>query len=400
MDRQSAPDPLSGTASSLPPPVSRRAFLAGAVACATITPRSLRAAFCRRAEQAVLHLATRSSQSGHVHTFALTATGCELLGSTAIDSFAAFAPHPVLPVLYVARDCSQWEDLPRGVIETYAVECGTHPLRLLAQTPMALSATGPRALAVAPDGRHLLASASTGGAWNALTLTGDGMPTSVAIARKETGAMLDSQPVSLPAPHGLVFSPRGLFAVGTDPGSGHMTLLQPSSEAIAALARWEMPHGLTPSSPAWTIDSKYIIAATARGMSLAICEMGAGSEVQSNSSVHLLGTTSTHTPVTTLLAHPREAAVFSSRPQGNGSRLELWEVNRSHLHLANDTWVSGHVVGLAHRNGSLWIASQDRLIRIPIDNLGSPYPFHVPLPMHGAHAIVTQDISGGHPANV
>jgi hypothetical protein len=399
MDKRSTPDPLTGTASSLPPPVSRRAFLAGAVACATIAPTSLRAAFYRSAEQAVLHLATRSSQSGHVHTFALTATGCELLGSTAIDSFAAFAPHPLLPLLYVARDCSQWEDLPRGVIETYAVECGPHSLRLLAQTPMALSATGPRALAVAPCGRHLLASASTGGAWNALTLNGDGMPTSVAIARKETRAMLDSHIVSLPAPHGLVFSPRGLFAVGTDPGSGHMTLLQPSSEAIAALARWETSYGLTPSSPAWTIDSKYIIAATARPASLQIYEMGAALEDRSNSSVRLLSMTSTHTPVTTLLAHPREPAVFTARPQRNGSRLELWKVRGSHLRLANDTWVSSHVVGLAHRNGGLWIASQDRLIRIPIDDLRNPYPFHVPLPMHGAHAIVTQDISD-HPANV
>ena len=400
MDRQSTPDPLSGTASSLPLPVSRRAFLAGAVACATIAPTSLRAAFSRRAEQAVLHLATRSSRSGHVHTFVLTATGCELLENTAIDSFAAFAPHPVLPVLYVARDCSQWEDLPRGVIETYAVECGTHSLRLLAQTPMALSATGPRSLAVAPCGRHLLASASTGGAWNALTLNGDGMPSSVAIARKETGAMLDLHTVSLPAPHGLVFSPHGLFAVGTDPGSGHMTLLQPSSEAIAALARWETPYGLTATSPAWTIDSKYIIAATARPASLQIYEIGAALEDRSNSSVHLLGTTSTHTPVTTLLAHPREPAVFTSRPQGSGSRLELWQVHGSHLRLANDTWVAGHVVGFAHRNGSLWLASQDGLIRIPIDDLRSPYPFHLPLPMRGAHAIVTQDIGGGHSANL
>jgi hypothetical protein len=179
-----------------------------------------------------------------------------------------------------------------------------------------------------------------------------------------------------------------------------MTLLQPSSEAIAALARWETPYGLTPSSPAWTIDSKYIIAATARPASLEIYEIGAVLEDRSNSSVHLLGATSTHTPVTTLLAHPREPAVFTSRPQGNGSRLELWKVHGSHLRLADDTWVSGHVIGLAHRNGGLWIASQDGLIRIPIDDLRSPYSFQVPLPMHDAHAIVTQDISGRHPANV
>jgi hypothetical protein len=335
-----------------------------------------------------------------VHTFALTATGCALLGSTAIDSFAAFAPHPVLPVLYVARDCNQWDNLPRGVIETYAVECGTHSLRLLAQTPMALSATGPRSLAVATCGRHLLASASTGGAWNAFPLNADGMPTSVAIARKETGTVVNSHIVSLPAPHGLVFSPRGLFAVGTDPGSGHMTLLQPSAEAIAALARWETPYGLSPSSPVWTIDGKYLIAATARHASLQIYEIGAALEDGSDASVHPLDTTSTYTPVTTLLAHPREPAVFTSRPQGNGSRLELWQVHGAHLRRANDTWISGHAVGLAHHNGDLWIASHDRLIRIPIDDLRSPYPFHVPLPMHGAHAIVTQDMSGGHPTSV
>jgi hypothetical protein len=70
------------------------------------------------------------------------------------------------------------------------------------------------------------------------------------------------------------------------------------------------------------------------------------------------------------------------------------------LRLANHTWISGHVVGLAHRDGDLWIASHDRLIRIPIDDLRSPYPFHVPLHMRGAHAIATQDMSGGHAASV
>jgi hypothetical protein len=58
------------------------------------------------------------------------------------------------------------------------------------------------------------------------------------------------------------------------------------------------------------------------------------------------------------------------------------------------------VVGLAHHDADLWIASQDRLVRIPIDDLRSPYRFHVPLPMRGAHTIVIQDMSGGHAASV
>jgi hypothetical protein len=395
MDRRSTPEQVSGVDPSLPSPVSRRSFLAGAGACAAIHPTFLRAAFYGRAEQAVLHLATRSSQSGHVHTFALTAEGCTLLGSTAVNSYAALAAHPVLPVLYVARDC-QWEDLPRGVIESYAVEHGIHPLRLLARTPMALSATGPRSLALSSCGRYLLVSASTGGAWNAFALNRDGMPTSVAIARKETGATLNSHSVSLPTPHGVVFSPRGLFAVGTDPGSERMTLLQPSSEGIAVLARCHMPYGFTPSCPVWTIDGNYVIVATAGGVSLAIYEMGARSGDRSNFSLHLLDTTPTDTPVTTLLAHSAEPAVFTSRRQRSGSRLELWKVHRSRLRLAGDTWVSGHVVALAQHAGGLWIASQDRLIRIPIEDLRSPYPFEVPLPMDGVQAIVTQNMAAYH----
>jgi hypothetical protein len=156
--------------------VSRRAFLAGAAACAAVGPSLLRAAVREPGRQAVLHLATReASGKTHVHTVALTSGGCTLLGSTSVDSLAAMATHPTLPVLYVARDCRQWEGLPRGVIESYSVERGVRPLRLLARSLMALSATGPRSLAVSPCGRHLLVAASTGGAWNAFALS-DGLP--------------------------------------------------------------------------------------------------------------------------------------------------------------------------------------------------------------------------------
>jgi 6-phosphogluconolactonase (cycloisomerase 2 family) len=388
MDRRATPEHVSGIDPSLPSHVSRRAFLAGAAACAAVNSTFLRAAFYGRAEQAVLHLATRSSQSGHVHTFALKAEGCEFLGSAAIDSFAAFAAHPRLPVLYVARDCSQWQDLPRGVIETYAVECGAHPLRLLAQTPMALSATGPRSLAVAPCGRHLLVSASTGGAWNAFALDREGIPASVAIARKETGAMLNSHTVSLPTPHALVFSPHGPFAVGADPGSQRMTLLRPSPTGIAVLTRWETTYGLTPLCPAWTTDGRYIIAANAQTASLSIYEiramLGNGSKVE----VHLLGTVQTTTPIKALLSHPTEPAVFTARPHGGGSRLELWKMDGSHLRVAGDTWVSGDVVALAQHSSDLWLASEGRLTRISMRDLRGAQPFEVPL--YGTQAIITQ----------
>jgi hypothetical protein len=398
MGTQSTEVPANEIMPPLPPPISRRDFLAGAAACAVIGSTLLRAAVHLPDGQSILHVA---SHTGFVHTYALTSGGCTLLGATAVDSCVALAPHPLLPMLYVARDCQQWEDLPRGVIETYSVARDTRPLRRIARTPMALSATGPRSLAVSSCGRHLLVSASTGGGWNAFALDRDGVPAGVAIARKETGTLLRSDVVSLPTPHGLAFSPHASFAIGTDPASGRMTLLQPSSEEIALLARCLAPYGLTRSSPAWTSDGRYVIAANARDASLSIYEMQFVSGDGNNTGVQLpgiqlLGTTSTATPVTTLAAHPTQPAIFTSRLQNGGSRLELWKVRGSDLRLADGTWLSGHVVALAEHAGGLWAASQDRLLRIPIGNLRSANTLEVPIPMCGVQVIVAQRLADRH----
>jgi hypothetical protein len=397
MDKKSTEAQTNPIARPLPSSVSRRTFLAGAAACAAIGPSLLRAATHAHDCQAVLHVATCTSQNGHVHTYALTPGGCALLGSTAVDSFAALAAHPLLPVLYIARDFDQWENLPRGVVETYAVERGLHPLRLLAQTPMALSATGPRSLAVSYCGRHLLVSASTGGAWNAFILNRAGMPASLAIARKETGAALGSNTVSLPTPHGLAFSPHTAVAVGADPGSGRLTLLQPSEEGIAALDRCQTLSRLSPTSPVWTSDGRRVIVANAQSASLSIYEMRTVSGDGSNAGLHPLGTMPTATPVTALLAHSMQPSVFTSRPHGDGSRLEFWKVHGPELRLAINTWVPHHVVALAEHGGALWAATQDRLIRIPMEDLRNS-PFEVPPSMQGVRAMVTQNLTA-HPFN-
>jgi Lactonase, 7-bladed beta-propeller len=389
MGTKSTEVPANKNTSPSPPLISRRDFLAGAAASAVVGPSLLRAATRPPDRQAVLHVA---SHNGYIHTYALTSGDCKLLGATAVDACAALAPHPLLPVLYLARDCHQWENLPRGVIETYAVARGTSPLRLLARTPMTLSATGPRSLAVSSCGQHLLVSSSTGGAWNAFALDRSGVTAGVAIARKETGAMRHSHTVSLPTPHGLVFSPHATFAIGTDPGSGRMTLLQPSSEQLVALARYQTPYGLTSASPVWTSDGRYLVAADARNPSLSIYEIKLVPRDGSNADIRPLGTTPTATPVTRLAAHPTHPAVFTSRRQGSGSRLELWKIHGSDLRLAADRWVSGHVVALAQHAGGLWVASHDRLICLSVEDLGSPHAFELPLPMRGTHAIVAQNL--------
>jgi hypothetical protein len=253
---------------------------------------------------------------------------------------------------------------------------------------MALSSTGPRSIAVASCGRHLLVSASTGGAWNAFSLDKDGVPDSVAITRKETGYATNSQTIALPTPHGLSFSPHGLYAVGTDPGSQRMTLLRPSPAGIEVLTRWETTYSLAPVAPAWTPDARYIIAANAQTASLSIYEIGEVSGDGSKPDVHPLQTLPTMTPIRALLAHPSEPAVFTARPQGAGSRLELWKMQNAHLQLVSETWLPGDVVALGQRFGYLWAASKGRLTRISMRDFRDTRTFEAPL--HGTQAIIIQ----------
>lgn len=376
--------------SLLSAPVSRRAFLSVAAAAAISGRMLSRNADAELPAPAFLHLAASSAGKGSVHTYALTDGRCELLGHTTIDSFAAYASHPTLPVLYVARACSQWEYLPRGVIETYAVERSVRPLRLLVQTPMALSATDPRSLSISSCGRYLLVSASTGRAWNAFVLGSDGIPASVAIARKETGAILESQTISLPAPHAVAFSPRGLYAVGTDPGSELMTLLQPSPDGIAVLSRCHLPFGVAESSPAWTCDGNNLIVANTQRRSLSMYAVRPALADRAGLRIHVLSTRRTGTSIKALLAHPTEAGVVTSRCEREGSRLEFWKVCGDQLQVECDTWIPEDVLAFAQHAGVLWLVSDDRLIRVRYQDLRRMGAVKLAQPLHGRRAVVIQ----------
>ena len=372
--------------------ISRRVFLAEAAAAIAVGPTLLRASLRESAEPAILHVATFSSQTGHIHTFAPTSDSCRLLGSTAIDAFAALAAHPALPILYVARDCTHWNRLPRGVVETYAVRRHARPLQLLAQTPMALSATGPRSLAVSPCSRHLLVSASTGGAWNSFALDQDGLPASVAIARKEIGIAQNSPDVLLPAPYGLAFSPRVLLAAGTDPGSERLTLLQPSSEGIAVLDRCHAPSGLAATQPVWTADGRYILAAAGRDASFLLYELTGTQDAGSKAGIQLQHVVPTATPITALLAYPAKPAVCTSRTQGSGSVLEIWEIQGNHLQRTDSNRLPDQILALTHDGNSLWAASDDCLVQISMRDLRKS-AFEIRLPGDGVRAIVSHNLA-------
>jgi hypothetical protein len=142
----------------------------------------------------------------------------------------------------------------------------------------------------------------------------------------------------------------------------------------------------------WTTDGRFVIVVNAQNASLSLYRMPVVSEKGSEASFRLLSTVPTSTPVTVLIAHASLPAVFTFRRHASGSRLEQWKIDRSQLRVVTDTWISGHVGTLGQHGGSLWAVSDDRLIQIPIEDLRDPNRFEMPLPMHGARAIVTQSL--------
>jgi hypothetical protein len=177
-----------------------------------------------------------------------------------------------------------------------------------------------------------------------------------------------------------------------------MSLLRPSSAEIAVVTRWETIHSLAHLAPAWTADGRYVVAANAQTASLSIYEVGAVPGSESKTEVRLFESIQTMTPVKALLAHASEPAIVTSRPQGGGSRLELWRMDTSNLRLARDTWISADVVALAQHSGHVWAAAEGRLTRISTRDFRDTRTFEAP--PHGTQALIVQSAMAHSLSNV
>lgn len=201
--------------------------------------------------------------------------------------------------------------------------------------------------------------------------------------------MTKSGAALLPAPHAVAFSPHASLAAGTDLGCGHLTLLQPSSEGIAALDRCHVSSGLAATQPVWTADGQYIVAAAASNSSLLLYQVAATEISGHKMRIRMLATIPTATAVTALLAHPATSVVFTSRMHGSGSVLESWEIQSDHLQLTNSRWISNRLSTLAYDGDALWAASNDHLVRISMRDLRTSF-FKTPLHGDEVRTIVSQ----------
>src|ERR1700761_977948 len=139
---------------------TRREFLRGAASLAA----------SRRLPAQARQFAYIASRDGAVHAFAIQNEQWVETQTLPSASPAAMVLHTARKVLYVANDVDQHQGIPCGTVEVFRVRSTDGGLTLVQRRPLSLSATGPRHLAISPDGSLLAVSAYGGGVYNLLPI--------------------------------------------------------------------------------------------------------------------------------------------------------------------------------------------------------------------------------------
>jgi 6-phosphogluconolactonase len=163
--------------------------------------------------------------------------------------------------LYVANGVSQHGNLPRGSVEAYAMDHTTGRLERMNRIPLSLSATEPRDLAVAPDGRSLVVAVHGGGAYNLLSLEDDGRLGPVVKIRKEIGS--GPHPLQTAAhPSAVAFDREGRV-LAADQGSDRLSVLAVDDGQLTVSHRCEVAAGSGPAGIALHPSGRWVYVAHA-----------------------------------------------------------------------------------------------------------------------------------------
>lgn len=166
-------------------------------------------------------------------------------GAVASDYPSFLTLHPSERFLYAINEVDQYENLPSGSVEAYAVDPENGSLALLNRQPLSLSATSPRHMAVSPDGRGLVVAVHGGGAYNVLPINEDGSLGRVSGILKETGSGPDAEHQQAAHPQMVTFDRAGRL-LGADMGCDRLSVFTLNDGRLSVEARLE---ALTGSGP-------------------------------------------------------------------------------------------------------------------------------------------------------
>jgi 6-phosphogluconolactonase (cycloisomerase 2 family) len=161
--------------------------------------------------------------------------------------------------LYAVNEVDEYEGLPSGSVEAYAIDGVDGTLQRVNRQRLSLSATAPRHAAVSPVGAALVVAVHGGGAYNVLPLEKDGSVGAVSGILKETGSGPHDWQRSA-HPQMVVFDRAGRL-VTADLGSDRLSVMSLDAARINVLGRYSVRAGDGPSQIGFHPDGGLLFVA-------------------------------------------------------------------------------------------------------------------------------------------
>jgi hypothetical protein len=185
----------------------------------------------------------------------------------------------------------------------------------------------------------------------------------------------------------MAFSPNACLAAGIDAGSGRLTLLQPTDDAIAVLDRAALPVSALSVAPAWTRDGRHILTA---GDAMLQCHSLVHPHAGNHARLKRTAAAPSPTPAVALVSHPTKAGVVLLRSRGTGAALDRWEFTDSGLWCAQSLPLAGGPRALALQDNGIWIATSRQICYLSLQNAVASFGVTAPAPAEAVFAMAVQ----------
>jgi 6-phosphogluconolactonase len=228
--------------------------------------------------------------------------------------------------LYAVNEVDEYEGLPTGTVEAYAIDAADGSLKFVNRQKLSLSATAPRHAAVSPDGRALVVAVHGGGAYNVLPLGKDGSVGAVFGILKETGSGPHGEQRSA-HPQMVVFDRAGRV-VTADLGSDRLSVLNLDAAQLSIAGRYATQAGEGPRQIAIHPDGRLLFVANELDASVACYAY----DPDEGKIVGRLGQVATacdgNTGGVVMAVDPAGEFLYTSHRRGSGG-VSVWRIARS-----------------------------------------------------------------------
>jgi 6-phosphogluconolactonase len=201
-----------------------------------------------------------ASGEGSLHVFRLRGQVWMRTQRVPSPAPACILLSPAQQTLYVANDVDVHEGLPRGTVEAFHIDPFDGSLTLLGRTPLSLSATHPRHLALSPDGKVLAVAAYGGAIYNLFPVAGDGSLGQPSGIFKQAGCGPHAPSQASAHPHTVLFDASGRHLLSSDFGSDRLSIFAVEGGGLQRRRQYATGEGSGPGACALHPASSAIYA--------------------------------------------------------------------------------------------------------------------------------------------